>query len=393
MPKRKMSKKVSKQGRYGQISTDKIINLYKRLRSMRMVAEQLKISVNAVSRRLKKAGFVLERNCLHCGTKVTGAQKAYCSSGCREAATSLRKPVHHTPKPCARCGKDFTPKRSDQIYCSHQCSHNSARASYLERNKKKVNRNDLIQAYEKHSLQWIQENLGIDRHAAAKILNEAGIVTREKLVSPKRIIHAFDNDRSIRWIQKNLHTSKMRTRKILVQAGRNPLLHSTGPGKITNWKEVKDLYVVQRLSCRAIADLLNARGITARPTAIRNGLIKRGVAMRSNVNVLKNYIADRSHKANDYDRLRAIVEEREAALARAKDALAEAEKHIPGPKTEDAIPQRAYELYDQGLKWAAVHKKIEEESKVHTTLKALQERVARWRKRMKEAAKRMKEAA
>ena len=136
--------------RYVHIPTAKIIELYKRLRSMHKVAEQLKISVHAVSRRLKKAGFVLQRNCPHCGATVTGApQKVYCSQAHREAARPFRDAVQHDPKPCAHCGTDFTPKRSDQIYCSHNCNvaaylergeHKSERRAYM---RKRYNRNRL----------------------------------------------------------------------------------------------------------------------------------------------------------------------------------------------------------------------------------------------------------
>jgi hypothetical protein len=29
--------------------------------------------------------------------------------------------VHHRPRPCARCGETFTPRRADSIYCGGTC--------------------------------------------------------------------------------------------------------------------------------------------------------------------------------------------------------------------------------------------------------------------------------
>lgn len=45
------------------------------------------------------------------------------STKCSEShAKPRQKPrVQHDPMPCAHCGEDFTPKRSDARYCSGKC--------------------------------------------------------------------------------------------------------------------------------------------------------------------------------------------------------------------------------------------------------------------------------
>lgn len=64
--------------------------------------------------------------CVVCGKEISWAVKKtakYCSTECKSKANKKRpKPQPQLEKrACANCGKEFTPKRADNIYCSAYC--------------------------------------------------------------------------------------------------------------------------------------------------------------------------------------------------------------------------------------------------------------------------------
>ena len=67
--------------------------------------------------------------CTVCGRIVTGRKK-YCSYRCRNDAYLERRRQRHAAslrKTCAVCGKPFTAKRMDAMYCSPACKQTAYR--------------------------------------------------------------------------------------------------------------------------------------------------------------------------------------------------------------------------------------------------------------------------
>lgn len=62
------------------------------------------------------------RVCGHPAIKSRLGYQPVCSDECRWRYYNRKRPkVQHDPKPCAHCGEEFTPRRSDARFCSTKC--------------------------------------------------------------------------------------------------------------------------------------------------------------------------------------------------------------------------------------------------------------------------------
>lgn len=69
-----------------------------------------------------------KQHCEQCGREVGFARPrkrrpvVLCSPSCSSGYSQRgKRKVRHQPKPCAHCGEEFTPKRTDARYCSDKC--------------------------------------------------------------------------------------------------------------------------------------------------------------------------------------------------------------------------------------------------------------------------------
>lgn len=82
--------------------------------------------------------------CTVCGRIVTGRNK-YCSDRCRNDAYLERRRQRHAAslrKTCAVCGKPFTAKRADAIYCSPACKQAAYRGRVTDNRSTKIGTTD-----------------------------------------------------------------------------------------------------------------------------------------------------------------------------------------------------------------------------------------------------------
>jgi hypothetical protein len=79
--------------------------------------------------------------CGHCGRPVRIPRRyklrhVLCGEACRRAVYAIRARLRRALKPraCRICGEEFTPRRSDGLYCSPTCK----QSAYRQRHSKKV---------------------------------------------------------------------------------------------------------------------------------------------------------------------------------------------------------------------------------------------------------------
>lgn len=75
-----------------------------------------------------------QRKCVVCDAPYMATKRVqlYCSKRCNVRAHNERPPVDTTPKPCAKCGTSFVPKRNNAKFCQRACA---AATKYRERRK------------------------------------------------------------------------------------------------------------------------------------------------------------------------------------------------------------------------------------------------------------------
>lgn len=82
--------------------------------------------------------------CVVCGRLVTGRKK-YCSQRCVNDAYMERRRQRHAAslrKTCAVCGKPFTAKRTDAMYCSPACKQAAYRGRVTDNRSAKIGTTD-----------------------------------------------------------------------------------------------------------------------------------------------------------------------------------------------------------------------------------------------------------
>jgi hypothetical protein len=78
----------------------------------------------AAAEQLGRNRFAPVDECSRCGQPfVVHGTQVYCSIECaREERNERRREANERrPRECARCGKTFTPTRSDALFCSGRC--------------------------------------------------------------------------------------------------------------------------------------------------------------------------------------------------------------------------------------------------------------------------------
>lgn len=64
--------------------------------------------------------MIKNKNCIVCGTKLTGKQRSYCSGKCKDMK---RTQYHHV---CEYCSKEFVNTEKHSRFCGHSCSAKSS---------------------------------------------------------------------------------------------------------------------------------------------------------------------------------------------------------------------------------------------------------------------------
>ena len=80
----------------------------------------------------------LTQTCAHCGKTYTPkrSDSLYCTPRCRVAAHRAKQPTAALVVACAVCGKEFEAGRAGALYCSPSCKGKAYRRRYAEWKKR-----------------------------------------------------------------------------------------------------------------------------------------------------------------------------------------------------------------------------------------------------------------